>query len=316
MRKFLLILSFLTLIKMSYGQTNVYHKFPDYVASWDGYFGGYQSPGCYKFSYSLFYNELMVGDTNYHVITLGKAYYPSYAPNSPINPGMCNFNGISNYNYTTPGAIREDTIARKVYFLETGSTVEKLLYDFSLNVGDTVKTYVTTLCMPGVVVTQIDSVLINGNYRKQWTVERPGCLFSGQGKIIEGIGSTMGLLEQMVNFEWWGTLTCFSQDYVNMYSQDNTTCPLPIITNVSNSKKHLSNFTISPNPTKNSITISQTEPTFNKYEIYSLNGKLVAENKINGILQKVDLTGYAEGMYIVKLIGTQKVAFKKIVLVE
>ncbi len=73
---------------------------------------------------------------------------------------------------------------------------------------------------------------------------------------------------------------------------------------------------IFPNPAKNSITISQTEPTFNKYEIYSLNGKLVTENKITSILQKVDLTGYTEGMYIVKLIGTQKVEFKKIVVTE
>jgi len=73
---------------------------------------------------------------------------------------------------------------------------------------------------------------------------------------------------------------------------------------------------IFPNPAKNGITISQTEPTFNKYEIYSLNGKLVSENKITSILQKVDLTGYAEGMYIVKLIGNQKVEFKKIVVVE
>ncbi len=73
---------------------------------------------------------------------------------------------------------------------------------------------------------------------------------------------------------------------------------------------------IFPNPAKNMITISQTEPTFNKYEIYSLNGKLVAENKINGILQKVDLSGYAPGMYIVKLSGSQKVEFKKIVVLD
>jgi subtilisin family serine protease len=73
---------------------------------------------------------------------------------------------------------------------------------------------------------------------------------------------------------------------------------------------------IFPNPTKNSITISQTEPTFNKYEIYSLNGNLVSENKIQSIQQKVDLSGYAEGMYIVKLIGDQKVEFKKIVVTE
>jgi hypothetical protein len=43
---------------------------------------------------------------------------------------------------------------------------------------------------------------------------------------------------------------------------------------------------------------------------------LVSENKINSILQKVDLTGYSDGMYIVKLIGNQKVEFKKIVVTE
>ena len=310
MKRILLVLSFMSLINMSYAQTNVYHKFPAYVAEWKGTFGGYQSPGCYEFTYSLNYNEQYIGNLNYHVITLNKINH------SFDMTGMCNFNSIPWYSSSSPGAIREDTIARKVYFLETGSTTEKLLYDFSLNVGDTVKTCITTLCMPGVVITQIDSVLINGNYRKQWTVERPGCLFNDHGKIIEGIGSTMGLLEQMVNFEWWGTLTCFSQDYINMYSIDTTICPLPIPLNANYLANKINNFIIFPNPSKNSITISQTEPTFNKYEIFSLNGKLVAESKITSNLQKVDLTGYAEGMYIVKLIGTQKVEFKKIVVVE
>lgn len=73
---------------------------------------------------------------------------------------------------------------------------------------------------------------------------------------------------------------------------------------------------IFPNPAKNSITISQTEPTFKKYEIYDINGRLISENKISNILQKVDLAGYAEGMYVVKLIGNQKVEFKKVILIN
>jgi serine protease len=73
---------------------------------------------------------------------------------------------------------------------------------------------------------------------------------------------------------------------------------------------------IFPNPAKNSITISQTEPSFTKYEIYDINGRLISENKIQSILQKVDLSNYAEGMYVVKLIGNQKVELKKIVITE
>lgn len=87
-------------------------------------------------------------------------------------------------------------------------------------------------------------------------------------------------------------------------------------TNVHVSESSNYEWRIFPNPAKNSITISQTEPTFNKYEIYDLNGRLVSENKIQSILQKVDLSSYPEGMYIVKLIGNQKVEFKKIVVVE
>lgn len=309
MKKISVILLFVTSMIMSYGQTNVYHKFPSYIAEWKGDFGGYQSPQCYQFTYSIS-NDIYVDTIVYHAIALNKWLYPHDIS------GMCNFSSTGSYTNCSPGAIREDTIARKVFFLETDSIHEKILYDFSLNIGDTVKSYVTKFCSPGVIVTQIDSILIDGNYRKRWTYSRPGCLFGNQGQVIEGIGSTMGLLEPMVNFEWWGTLTCFSQDFINLYSLDNTTCPLPLITNASFANPQLKNISISPNPAKNSITISQPEPTFNKYEIYSLNGKLVAENKITSIQQKVDLTEYAEGMYVVKLIGAQKVEFKKIVVVE
>lgn len=89
-----------------------------------------------------------------------------------------------------------------------------------------------------------------------------------------------------------------------------------IVTGINQSVSSDYTWRIFPNPAKNNITISQTEPTFYKYEIYNLSGKLVAESKIQSLLQKVDLTNYAEGLYIVKLMGNQKVEFKKIVVVE
>ncbi len=73
---------------------------------------------------------------------------------------------------------------------------------------------------------------------------------------------------------------------------------------------------IFPNPAKNSIIISQTEKKYTTYEIYYLNGRLISENKLHNIKQKVDLSDFAEGMYIVKLIGTDKTTFKKIVVIE
>lgn len=75
-------------------------------------------------------------------------------------------------------------------------------------------------------------------------------------------------------------------------------------------------ISIYPNPTKNSITISQADKIFTSFEIYDLTGKIISGNKIQNNLQKVDLSNYAEGMYVVKLIGKEKVEFKKIVVAE
>jgi subtilisin family serine protease len=89
-----------------------------------------------------------------------------------------------------------------------------------------------------------------------------------------------------------------------------------IATGIKEIKLNESELIIFPNPTKNNITIFQTEKIFTTYEIYALNGKLISENKITTTNQKVDLSGYSEGMYIVKLIGKEKTTFKKIVVVE
>jgi len=73
-------------------------------------------------------------------------------------------------------------------------------------------------------------------------------------------------------------------------------------------------LSIYPNPTKNSITISQTDKTYTTCEIYDLNGRLISEIKLQNIKQKIDLSSYAEGMYVVKLIGKEKTLVKKIVI--
>jgi len=76
------------------------------------------------------------------------------------------------------------------------------------------------------------------------------------------------------------------------------------------------NVLLYPNPTKNTLTIAQAKKVFTAYEIYTLNGILVSENKIESAQHKIDLSAYAEGMYLVKLTGPYKTAFKKLVVVK
>lgn len=98
-----------------------------------------------------------------------------------------------------------------------------------------------------------------------------------------------------------------------------TSIPAPPNCNITTSienKEKTKPFNIFPNPTKNTVTIFQTEKMFTTYEIYSLNGTLITENKIETINQKIDLSSYSKGMYLMKLIGKEKTAFKKIVVID
>ena len=89
-----------------------------------------------------------------------------------------------------------------------------------------------------------------------------------------------------------------------------------ITTGISSNTISDNGLSIYPNPTKNNITISQTDKIYHSYEIYNLNGQLLFEEKIQNILQKVDLSSYTEGMYIIKLIGKERTLAKKIIVCE
>jgi hypothetical protein len=73
-------------------------------------------------------------------------------------------------------------------------------------------------------------------------------------------------------------------------------------------------LSIFPNPTKGSFVISQSKLSFNKFEIYDVNGRLIAEHDVSVVYQHVDLTSYSAGIYIVKLIGKEKIEVRKIII--
>jgi hypothetical protein len=92
-------------------------------------------------------------------------------------------------------AVREDTMAGKVYFRSEyyySDGQEHLLYDFSVDVGDTVRFYSlwSGLQKKEMTVKSIDSILIDNHYRKRINFDHEN---SGEESWIEGIGSTHGL---------------------------------------------------------------------------------------------------------------------------
>lgn len=117
-----------------------------------------------------------IGDTNLLSTDYKKVYHVYLTPGFPQNSLL--------------GYIREDTIARKVYFLEKNATNEVTLYDFSLTQGS-----VTNLNFPNsfgdfpagsYTVTTADSTMTRVGYRKRLKLVGPN---SDTLTHIESIGS-------------------------------------------------------------------------------------------------------------------------------
>lgn len=123
------------------------------------------------------------------------------------------------------GAIREDS-ARHVYYLQRDSTTPVLLYDFNLNVGDTIFGYLTCGCSD-ITVDSIDSVFVQSGFRRRYILG--GCPnLVVNTSIIEGIGCTNGLLECISTFESGGNLDCFESRSQTIYPDTTTYCPMLI----------------------------------------------------------------------------------------
>lgn len=96
-------------------------------------------------------------------------------------------------------------VGQRLYAYDPFNLQDTLLYDFSLNVGDTLKSALSSACP--LEITSVDSILLQSGYHKKISFLGQGC---SNGFMIEGIGSSFGLFEKLVSFESNSTLECFS----------------------------------------------------------------------------------------------------------
>lgn len=133
-------------------------------------------------------NDTIIGIKNYK-----KFFHDYYSPGFNANELM--------------GFIREDTLTQQVFFMETNGITEKKLYDFSLNVGDTVTIdfqNASSQFPPGTyAVYNVDSVLTNVGYRKQIT-------FNGGAADLVWIESIGSVIHPIYIYNTWNDYGQFS----------------------------------------------------------------------------------------------------------
>jgi hypothetical protein len=271
-------------------QTNLYHPFPTSGTYWRESSGGYQSGFCAD------YQDFIIGDTVIggliynNIRRIGVTYYED-------TQGFCT-SIITGHFSEYMGAYRNDSINKKVYLFSPSLSVDTLLYDFNLNQFDTL--HPTFLYDPNwgatSFVSEIDSVLIGSSYHKRFWIS--SSFSTNYVQLIEGIGSTFGLLAQIVPpFESGSLLSCVIQDGVTVYPDSSYMCEL--VEGVPEFLKHILTFNISPNPNPGFTTVNfvQKQNTVNLL-IFDLFG--VVRLRIFGIKngEKINLSNLNSGLYI------------------
>ncbi|OQX76226.1 MAG: hypothetical protein B6D61_09110 [Bacteroidetes bacterium 4484_249] len=128
------------------------------------------------------------------------------------------------------GAIREDTIQQKVWYISPNHVDEILYFDFSLSAGDSVSwdTYFG-LGFNWIyeVISDVDTIVtLDGVERRKWIFDADP--YSDESFVIEGLGCSSGLLAPYeVLFEYANYLANFHIDTTLIYCSDFIGCDLP-----------------------------------------------------------------------------------------
>ena len=208
-----------------------------------------------------------------------------------------------------------------VYIITAGDSIEKVLYNFNLQIGDYFyNTVGNSNPEDSFLITQIDTFTgLDGVKRKHF-------FFEEGGEWIEGIGGITSLTrpKYFISLSGGLWLHCFKQfgEYIienelSVYVGDNTwvtvNCGLGGF--MSTEDIDQSHFIITPNPAKYRIKIEDLtiKDLPISVQIYNLNGLLVYTN--DALSQEaIEVSKWPSGIYFVRMILDQKVEIHRLIV--
>jgi hypothetical protein len=170
---------------------------------------------------------------------------------------------------------------------------DTLLFDFTLDVNDTVYSAYTFLMGDPIIVIAIDSILVDGDYKRRLQINAQGAEY-----IIEGIGATSGLFENMFFFEWYSQLVCYAKNGVSVWGETTEECDLAVYIN--ENQGNADPISVFPNPAKGFTMLSIPPGLENiTFKLIDLVGRIVYQGSFeSSSINKIQLNSYHSGIYL------------------
>ncbi|MEO0900002.1 MAG: T9SS type A sorting domain-containing protein [Bacteroidota bacterium] len=237
-------------------------------------------------TYTPFDLDTSVWQEEYYSLSNYREQYQNYVNGDTLISGRTYAQlwqvGRTTFNFMSPvvnwinsdiymGAIREDS-SRRIWYIPTGQTAERLLYDFNLSVGPTYS--FKDIPLDSFVVKRIDSVEICGSQRARYYIEPLPGPFLDSIFWVEGIGNNQGLLHRYNYFED-GVIP-----FYNCYQQANCgSCTLVNLTPPISETQLIQLSHVSPYGID--LTVLQTH-VLTSVQLFDLQGKLLVQKTGRG----------------------------------
>ena len=250
----------------------------------------------------MFYGDTVINEKEY------KKMYISLKEN-PIFP----------HDWSLHSFMREDE-NKKVWQLKSsywGDLWEELLYDFSLEIGDTVQSAANCY----VIVEDIaDEIMHNGDVRKVFRFSK-NCFYEDddysfimEDYWVEGIGSNYGLLIPFGSELTGGfyELLCFHEnDGLIFFNEEYKTCYKSSV----GINTYDNRINIFPNPTTNVFNIENIDNlNIRAISIFNIQGQMIRQYDINST--QLDVSNISSGLYFIKIFTSGGECIVKKVIID
>jgi len=286
MKKFYLLTSLLLFYCMQMVNAQDYRPFPTNNAMWRE---AYPSFGK-KTGYEEQYQYLITGDSIINKKTYHKLQRTGYK--HEYDPFGHEYAPIKEF----AGYFRNDTLEKKVWLFDNG--FEQLLYDFNLQLEDTISTIFNNtfgFC----IITNIDTLSLKDGLHKRYEITTE---FGNNFYIIEGIGSTKGLLPRSIEFLDSGLL-CFSIDgeIIYNYLWGGYDCQ-PAYLAIEDYEQNKATLSLFPNPAYSTFQIKGIDNPQNvSISVYNIYGQLVMQEQLLSKDDMIHIENLCKGVYIVNI---------------